>query len=122
MGVIEATDKQTHSAVACLDMGEVQPQRVAQNVYCCQDGVRVVQGFPHAHEDNVGDGGCSRHSSWSSGKLQQGHGARRMPPYCAGASSCPKMAVVCPAAHCRRQGGAGTMRGQQATAAAGAYE
>ena len=80
---MSATNKQAHSAPARLVMGEVQPKRVAQDVHCCQDGVRVVQGLPHAHEDNVGDGGCSRHSRWLSGKLQ--HGELRMPAFCAGA-------------------------------------
>ena len=88
IGVMSAINKQAHPAPARLVMGEVQSQRVAQDVHCCQDGVCIVQGLPHAHEDDVGDGGCSRHSRWSSGKLQQGRGAPRMPPYCAGALSC----------------------------------
>ena len=89
MGAIRATYEQTPSAGACLIMGEVQAQGVAQDVHCCQDGVRVVHRLPHSHEDDVGDGGCSRHSSCLSGKLQQGREALRMPPHRAGVPLMP---------------------------------
>ena len=117
---MRATDKQAYWAVACLVVREVQPQRVAQNVHCGKDGVRVVQGLSLTHEDNVGDRGCSRHSSWLSGKLQQGHEAVRMPPHRAGVLSCPRrMLVLGPAARAGHRGASTDTVWTAANAAAG---